>query len=722
MRIRSWWTTARAETPPVALAFSLAGTLLWLTDAVENGAPLTPPLLIYGGCLALAGTALLGVGPSLLFTLTIRLPTWLRWLVWQTLALAAGVGVAIQLGALGRLKGHYKTLAWAVLGGGTLVGVFLGCLVALVLAATQQRRRPHWAQRAWLRNALALVACVASVTSFYVDRVMYIGLYPDAHTALRLGAIVSLALALLVWAERLRMPTLGLREASLLAVIGTVPLWATANADTSIFHAFGQRPWSLGLLRAARTAVDLDRDGAPRLLAGGDCNDWNPRVYPLAREIPDNGIDDNCIFGDARRHADVSEDVAVPTDRSPINVVLITIDTLTYNRIGSYDARYGPLGRNTMPNLEAWSKRATIFRQTYAAGGWTSISLVSLMRGVYARKLRWARFHETSRFRLIPTTAEPDLAPGETITKIFPLAWQDPHRPLASWLKRRGMRTHAVVDDGFSSMLNASLGCNEGFSHYEEIDQLPPHRRNDAGTAELAIAALKKARKDGKPFFLWTHFFGPHTPNDSHPHVRVYGPEMSDLYDHEVRYLDDQLGRLLAALERYRKHTAVFITADHGEAFGKGYRSHGFDLTESLIRVPLIARVPGWPQGSVQAPVGLIDLMPTILELTRTPAPTWLDGISLVPLALDPHAARTRSFYTDTWQYTRKGEPFTDLVAAFDGNHKVVLNRMDQTTDTFLQRRTPDARPTTPPIEEQRLTIELRAYLEETGGSLRFAP
>jgi len=719
MGLGSWWRIARTETPGLVLPFALSVFLLWLVDALWSPFPLDAPLLIYGTCMSLAGGALIGTLASLGCTLTIRWPAWLRGIFWPVACLTTAYLLAVQLGALDRLKGHYSSLAWVVFAGSGVGGALIGGLIALTQSLT---RRASRTPPPWLRHLTSIVALCLAGALFYADRVMYVGLYPDAHNALRNVSILALSLALLGWSEPLRIRSLGGREAMWLVVIGSVPLGATLTVDSSVFVGFGERPWSAGLLRNARTILDLDRDGSAYVLGGGDCNDWNASIHPMAREIPDNGIDDNCIFGDAHRRAAIADTAKVPTERAPLNIVLITVDTLTYNRIGSYDARYGALGRNTMPNLEAWSKNGVIFRQAYAAGGWTSISLATLMRGVYARKLQWQSFNETTSFRLIPTNVEPVLAGGETITKIFPLAWHDPHRPLAAWLKRRGMYTHAVVDDGFSSMLSAGLGCNEGFDHYDEIDRLPAYRRTDAGTTDMAITALRKARKSKKPFFLWTHFFGPHTPNAIHPRIRRYGDGQADLYDHEVRFLDEELGRLLRSLHRYRKNTAVFITADHGEQFGKGYRSHGFDLTESMVRVPLIAQVPGWQRGSVHTPVTLIDLLPTILELTRTPGPAWLDGLSLVPLATGIARPAPRILYTDTWQYSRKGEPFTDLVAAFDGTHKVVLNRMDHSAHTYLQRHTPDVRPSTPPASEERLTRHLKAYLEETGGTLQLSP
>jgi len=142
------------------------------------------------------------------------------------------------------------------------------------------------------------------------------------------------------------------------------------------------------------------------------------------------------------------------------------------------------------------------------------------------------------------------------------------------------------------------------------------------------------------------------------------------------------------------------------------------DLREELIRVPLFARVPGWGKGAYKGLVGLIDLMPTILALTRTPAPSGLDGIDLgqfVPIRRPPPQ---RILLSDTWQFRRNGTQFTDLVAAYNGRRKVVLDRLDHGYLAYDQ-----SQPTAPaqPIEGwavDELVRTMMGYVEETGGTL----
>ena len=109
-------------------------------------------------------------------------------------------------------------------------------------------------------------------------------------------------------------------------------------------------------------------------------------------------------------------------------------------------------------------------------------------------------------------------------------------------------------------------------------------------------------------------------------------------YYGEIAYVDDQVGRLLATLERFglRQDTVVLFTADHGEMLGERglwYKMHFF---EWALRVPLIVSAPGrFAAGRVATPVSLVDVMPTLLELAGGQGEAVLagDGRSLVPAA-----------------------------------------------------------------------------------------
>jgi arylsulfatase A-like enzyme len=215
--------------------------------------------------------------------------------------------------------------------------------------------------------------------------------------------------------------------------------------------------------------------------------------------------------------------------------------------------------------------------------------------------------------------ADARLRPGETLSRMFPMPLGDPHPSIAEWLRQRGMRTIAVIDDGYVEVLAPHVGVAPGFEQYHV----------DAG-------------------------------------LRYDGDRVEQQYEHEIRFMDRHLGKLLAAIDERRQPTAIFVTADHGEDFVTGGRHHGWSLSEEVLRIPLIARVPGWSKGHSGFPVSLVDLMPTILRLTKTPLPKGLDGEPLDALMRDSARALTRFVFADTWQYDRAGSLYKSEVAAID--------------------------------------------------------
>jgi arylsulfatase len=94
-----------------------------------------------------------------------------------------------------------------------------------------------------------------------------------------------------------------------------------------------------------------------------------------------------------------------------------------------------------------------------------------------------------------------------------------------------------------------------------------------------------------------------------------------DLYDAEIRYVDDMIGSLLNSLKRRGRlrDSVVFLTADHGDGFGEhGYYNHPRRLHDELVHVPLI--VTGIDQADiVETPVSTLDIVPTITAATPTP-------------------------------------------------------------------------------------------------------
>jgi arylsulfatase A-like enzyme len=122
------------------------------------------------------------------------------------------------------------------------------------------------------------------------------------------------------------------------------------------------------------------------------------------------------------------------------------------------------------------------------------------------------------------------------------------------------------------------------------------------------------------------------------------------LYDREVAFTDEQIGRLLAGLKQRRLDTgtAIMLIADHGESFGEHELwLHGGGLYRNEVRVPLLLHYPGHlPAGRVLGgPVSAVDIMPTLLDLADAPIPATVQGASLLPLISGgERAGRRRAF------------------------------------------------------------------------------
>jgi arylsulfatase A-like enzyme len=215
-----------------------------------------------------------------------------------------------------------------------------------------------------------------------------------------------------------------------------------------------------------------------------------------------------------------------------------------------------------------------------------------------------------------------------------------------------------------SYILHRRFGFHQGFDSYRfepTETYLWRGKRRDRfwtrgeHTTRAANAWLTEHGSE-EPFFLWLHYFDPHTPYLPPPgfavdpkdpidferkRVKATGKSAEQLrrailaYRGEVAYTDFQVGlvierlRLLDLLDR----TAVIVTADHGEGLGDhGALEHGVNLFDELVRVPLLIRAPGIPAGARRdGLVQLEDIAPTILALFGAEPPDGIDGVDLLP-------------------------------------------------------------------------------------------
>jgi arylsulfatase A-like enzyme len=174
------------------------------------------------------------------------------------------------------------------------------------------------------------------------------------------------------------------------------------------------------------------------------------------------------------------------------------------------------------------------------------------------------------------------------------------------------------------------------------------------GTAETALSLALDAI-DGTGIdrlFLWVHLVDPHFDEYGFPPVYVPATGYEDLfgsnprtdareaalmdYDRKIRYLDDQLRDFFGVLANrgILDRFLVVIAVDHGEEFfEKGRWGHTKALTNTLVHVPLLIRLPDRQAAGVVSDdvVRNLDVMPTILDLLGIPPPPGAEGISLRP-------------------------------------------------------------------------------------------
>lgn len=157
--------------------------------------------------------------------------------------------------------------------------------------------------------------------------------------------------------------------------------------------------------------------------------------------------------------------------------------------------------------------------------------------------------------------------------------------------------------------------------------------------------------------------------------------EYAAIYHGMVKYIDDQLGRVLQRLDErgLADNTLVIFTTDHGDMVG----AHGcigksiFSFYDDLVRIPLLMRLPGRirPGTVVDQPVSQIDFLPTIMDYLDLPIPERIHGASVRPLiegrqvpwrdyAFCQRANQGRMLRTDQYKFFLRDKP--GVVALYD--------------------------------------------------------
>ncbi|MDJ0864618.1 MAG: sulfatase [Myxococcota bacterium] len=323
------------------------------------------------------------------------------------------------------------------------------------------------------------------------------------------------------------------------------------------------------------------------------------------------------------------------------NVLLVTLDTTRADRLGAYG-----YARPTTPRLDELARESVVFERAYAPSTWTLPSHASLFTGKLPSS-HGARYDPEGPLVLGSALDGPD-----AWSRIRARGLSRGEVTLAGLLGEAGYRTGAVVAGPWMKRI---FGLDAGFEHYDDAGIGSLNGRAAGSVTDAALDWL--ARDDERPFFLFLNYYDPHTPlmppwdsvlqvvpRDERPRGRARTrTELSGLYDAEVHYTDQELGRLLDALRASGRwdDTWIAVTADHGELQGEhGETGHGKSLYEPELRVPLLVKpARGGPSpGRSRELVQLTDVFSMILARVGLvpPAGTAAPGDD-VPVLAEVH-------------------------------------------------------------------------------------
>jgi choline-sulfatase len=292
---------------------------------------------------------------------------------------------------------------------------------------------------------------------------------------------------------------------------------------------------------------------------------------------------------------------------SPPDVFLVTIDTLRADHIRCYGYE-----RIQTPALDRLAQDGIRFAQAFTPSPITNTSHTSILTGLLPSS------HGVTDFAV-------------PLSPTYP-TWAD-------LLHQQGYHTAAFIGAVILDSKTLAPGLDRGFDYY---DNFPQHSQTKSRWGRLERRGMDvveraetwlSAHPQG-PHFVWVHLYDPHDPYEPPaPYSQIYKDR---LYDGEIAYADSALANFMQYLKKNRwyENSLIVVVGDHGEGLGEHHEdTHGIFLYDSTTHVPLILKTPRSTGGAkmkvVEAQVRTTDILPTVLDLTRNPAPARLDGESL---------------------------------------------------------------------------------------------
>jgi arylsulfatase A-like enzyme len=332
------------------------------------------------------------------------------------------------------------------------------------------------------------------------------------------------------------------------------------------------------------------------------------------------------------------------------NVILISIDSLRYDRLGIN----GYL-KNVSPSIDAWAKNAVVFDNYITSAYLTPISEMALHTGY------------------------PPLASGLVR---FDAILDPRYLTIAQILKSEGYHTVAMGSSPEFFYTSRGLtysfmrGFDEYFKRFYAEDGFSQGFNKQRDIPDEALDWLEKA-PSSEPFFLWLAVGTVHWPYGQWDFPgkeeytgwlknengiqwgdglrKIYDGKVwslknpgevigvitdeddkfiQDSYDSGITVTDEFLGEFFDKLEKegLSENTIVILHSEHGEDLGEhGYYSH-HDIYDTGVHVPLIIYVPNTKPMRISEQISSTDILPTLLDYLNIGIPPQLDGISFRPV------------------------------------------------------------------------------------------
>ncbi len=359
------------------------------------------------------------------------------------------------------------------------------------------------------------------------------------------------------------------------------------------------------------------------------------------------GISILCLIGflATRQNAeDAAEEQSSVHPNVQGSVLLIVVDTLRADKLPAYGY---PQGKT--PNLDGFVRESVLFKKAFANASWTRPSFATILTGRFAASHR--------------TMGKSDALPKNLTT-------------IAEAFQAGGYTTHGIVTN---YNLAPTFAFDQGFDGYQYLEPEFVLGANDATAKLFFVQILRRgiervraithntprgsAYQDAevvnqrffealdtigsKPFFFLLGYMDPHDPYYAHPfnghaYSRAAHPNPSlkeaealkKLYDSEITYWDENFGELIGKLKAQGLYDdlTIIVTSDHGEEFGDhGGFWHGTTLYDEQLHIPLLVKLPKnhLAGTTVEHWVQHIDIMPTLLKLSKVSVPAGVQGSDL---------------------------------------------------------------------------------------------